>query len=107
MEPVPGEAADPEDARPVQVPAAAADCDGVTVAYGAGEFPPPQVDGIGVAAGEQSEHAGEQVSQVCFGDLPGYGDVLSLNGEGAGQLAGVRTAGVAEPGRGPGQALSR
>jgi hypothetical protein len=32
------------------------------------------VDGIGIAAGEQAEHAGEQVSLVCVGDLTGYGD---------------------------------
>src|ERR1700722_19249374 len=97
VEPVAGEAAEPDDTRPGRVPAAAADCDGVAVADGAGELPPPQVDGIGVAAGEQAEHAGEQVPQVRVGDLPGHGDVLGLDGEGAGQLVGGAGGGVAEP----------
>jgi hypothetical protein len=40
LEPVAGEAANPDDGLPGKVPSAAADCDGVDVPDGAGDFPP-------------------------------------------------------------------
>jgi hypothetical protein len=46
-----------------------------SVPSGAGELPPPQVDGMGIAAGEQAEHRGKG-SPVRGGGVPGYGDVL-------------------------------
>ena len=97
LEPVAGEAADADDVVPEEVRAAAPDRDGLTVADGAGEFPPPQVDGIGVAGGDHAEQAGEEVPQVCVGDLPGHGDVLGHYRERAGQLVGHADSGVAEP----------
>ena len=65
-----GETADPDDARTGNVPAAAADCDGVTVADGAGEFPPPRVDGTGVAARDEAEHAGNRFARSASATCP-------------------------------------
>jgi hypothetical protein len=70
LEPVVGEAADPDDVLAGQVAAAAADCDGLTVADGAGELPPLQVDGIGIAVGEQAEHAGNRFPRSASATCP-------------------------------------
>src|ERR1017187_7857945 len=95
LEPVAGEAADADDGFPGQVAAAATDGDGIAVPDGAAEFPPPQMHGVGVAAGEQAEHAGEEIPQVRVGDLPGHGGFPGLYGESAGQLVRHADSGVA------------